>query len=142
MCNRMSIKDVHPDKLTKELSENLKEVEEIDPPEWSNFVKTGKHKERPPQQSDWWYLRAGSILRKVFERGPIGVSRLRSYYGGRKKRGSSPEKFEKGSGKVIRRILQQLEEADLVEKIEGEGRKISPQGMSFLDNISNQIEAN
>lgn len=136
----MSIKDVHPEKLTEELSEKLKEVEQIEPPEWSDFVKTGNHKERPPQQPDWWYLRAASILRRVFEKGPIGVSRLRSFYGGRKKRGSSPEKFKKGGGKIVRKILQQLGEANLVETVEGEGRKIAPEGMSLLDKLSNQIK--
>lgn len=135
----MSVKDVHPEKLTEKLGEKLKEFEKIEPPEWSNFVKTGDHRERPPQQPDWWYLRSASILRRVFEKGPIGVSRLRSLYGGRKKRGSSPEKFKKGSGKIIRKILQQLEEADLVEIIEGKGRKIAPNGMSLLDKLANQI---
>lgn len=135
----MSVKDVHPEKLTEKLGEKLKEFEKIEPPEWSNFVKTGDHRERPPQQPDWWYLRSASILRRVFEKGPIGVSRLRSLYGGRKKRGSSPEKFKKGSGKIIRKILQQLEEADLVETIEGKGRKIAPNGMSLLDKLANQI---
>ncbi len=135
----MSVKDVHPEELTEKLSEKLKEFEKIEPPEWSDFVKTGNHRERPPQQPDWWYLRSASILRRVFEKGPIGVSRLRSLYGGRKKRGSSPEKFKKGSGKIIRKILQQLEEEDLVETIEGKGRKIAPNGMSLLDKLSNQI---
>lgn len=135
----MSIKDVHPEELNEALSEALKNVEEIDPPEWSNFVKTGKHKERPPEQPDWWYIRAASILRRVFDKGPIGVSRLRSYYGGRKERGSSPEKFKKGSGKIIRKILQQMESAGLVEKVEGEGRKVAPDGMSLLDKVSNEI---
>ncbi len=137
----MSIKDVHPQELTKELSEELKEMEEIDPPEWSSFVKTGSQKERPPEQPDWWYLRSASILRRVFEEGPIGVSRLRSYYGGRKRRGSSPEEFTKGSGKIVRTILQQLEKAELVEEIDGKGRKIAHKGMSLLDNLSNKIKA-
>ncbi len=137
----MSIKDVHPEELTEKLSEELKDWEEIEPPEWSSFVKTGPHKERPPEQADWWFLRSASILRKVYERGPIGVSKLRSFYGGREKRGSSPERFRKGSGKIVRTILQQLEEAGLVKKIKGEGRKIAPAGMSLLDELSERIES-
>lgn len=137
----MSIKDVHPQDLTEKLGEKLKEVDGIEPPQWSNFVKTGAHKERPPDQPDWWYLRTASILRRVFEEGPIGVARLRSYYGGRAERGSSPEVFRKGSGKIIRTILQQLEKAGLVEKVEKEGRKISPNGLSLLDKLSNEIKA-
>lgn len=136
----MPVRDVNPQKLTKKLGEELKSRDEIEPPEWSHFVKTGPQKERPPEESDWWYLRSASILRRVFEKGPIGVSRLRSFYGGKISRGSAPEKIQKGSGKIVRRILQQLEEANLVEKEEKEGRKIAPDGMSLLDRISDQIK--
>lgn len=135
----MSIRDVHPKKLTEELGEELKTQEDIEPPDWSHFIKTGAHKERPPDQPDWWYLRSASILRNVYEKGPIGVSRLRSLYGGRTDRGSAPEEFRKGSGKIVRTILQQLENADLVEKTEKSGRKIAPEGMSLLTQISNKI---
>lgn len=137
----MSIKDVHPQKLTKELSEELKGWDEIEPPEWSHFVKTGAQKERPPEQPDWWYLRSASVLRKVFEKGPIGVSKLRSKYGGRSDRGSGPERFQKGGGKIVRTILQQLEEANLVEKTRDKGRKIAPDGMSLLTKLSNQLKS-
>lgn len=137
----MSIKDVHPQELTEELGKELKNWDEIEPPEWSHFVKTGPQKERPSDQPDWWYLRSASVLRRVFEKGPVGVSRLRSSYGGRTKRGSSPEKFQKGSGKIVRTILQQLEKAELVEKEGGEGRKIASEGMSLLTRISDRIES-
>lgn len=136
----MSIKDVHPQNLTRKLTEELKELEEIEPPEWSEYVKTGPHKERPPSQPDWWYRRSASVLRRVYENGPIGVSRLRSMYGGRIDRGSAPEKAMKGSGKIIRTILQQLGEANLVEKIKGKGRSISSEGMSLLTQVSNEIK--
>lgn len=135
----MSIKDVSPQRLTEEVSGELKNLDGIKPPEWSQFVKTGPNKERPPAQPDWWYLRSASVLRRVYEEGPIGVSRLRSYYGGKKERGSSPEEFNKGSGKIIRRILQQLEEAGLVEKRKGKGREISSKGMSLLSEVSDKI---
>ncbi|KXA89443.1 30S ribosomal protein S19 [candidate division MSBL1 archaeon SCGC-AAA259B11] len=137
----MSIKNVRPEKLTEELSEELKKLGAIKPPEWSHFVKTGPHKERPPDQPDWWFLRSASILRKVYEKGPIGVSRLRSLYGGRAARGSSPERFRQGSGKIVRTMLQQLEEAGLVKKIKGEGRKIAPQGKSLLDKLANKMNS-
>lgn len=137
----MSIKDVHPQKLIEKLTEELKNRDEIDPPEWSHFVKTGPHKERPPDQPDWWHRRSASLLKKIFEKGPMGVSKLRSLYGGRVKRGSSPERFRKGGGKIVRKILQQLEEADLVEKRKGKGRKIAPEGMSLLAKISDQIKS-
>jgi small subunit ribosomal protein S19e len=83
----MSVGEVPADALIKRLSEELKKLKELEPPVWARFAKTGPHKERPPEQSDWWYSRAASILRRLYIDGPVGVSRLRTYYGGRQNRG-------------------------------------------------------
>jgi len=134
-------RDVSPDLLIERLKEKLKDVPEIQPPEWAKYVKTGSHRERPPQQEDWWYVRAASVLRAVYLRGPVGVEKLRTKYGGRKDRGVKPEHFRKASGHVIRKIMQQLEEAGLVEKVERKGRKITPKGQSLLDKLATEILA-
>jgi hypothetical protein len=42
---------------------------------------------------DWWFVRAASMLRKLYLRGPIGVSRMRKFYGGRHRPGMSPPYF-------------------------------------------------
>lgn len=127
-------------KLIENVAKELEKIKEIQAPEWSKFVKTGVHKERPPTQENWWYIRTAAILRTIYKRSPIGVSKLRSKYGGRKNRGLKPEKFKKGSGKIIRTILQQLDNAGLTKLAEkGKGRVITPKGQSFLDNIANQI---
>jgi len=57
--------DVPPDMLIKRAAEKLKEIKEIQPPAWANFVKTGRHTERPPLQKDWWHVRVAAVLRKV-----------------------------------------------------------------------------
>ena len=46
--------------------------------------------------------------------------------------------FRKGSGAIIRNALHQLEDAGLVEKVEG-GRVVSPKGRSFLDKTAGEI---
>jgi small subunit ribosomal protein S19e len=137
----MSAMEVPGDALVKQLSEELKKLDELKPPEWSHYVKTGVHRERPPEQPDWWYARAASVLRRIYLDGPIGLSRLRTFYGGRQKRGSSPEHFRKGGGKILRTILQQLEHGGLVAKTERGGRKMTPKGASMLDSISAPTES-
>ena len=129
--------DVEVNEVIEKTAQELKK--QINQPEWSLFVKTGPGKERPPEHKDWWYLRAASILRKIYILGPIGVSKLKTKYGNKKNRGHKPEKFMKGSGKIIRVILQQLEEIGLVEKQDKSNRKgriLTAKGRSFLDKIN------
>jgi len=129
--------DVLIDRLSKYLKENYKEIQ---PPEWSGYVKTGSHAERVPQNPDWWYVRSASMLRKLYMNGPIGVSRLRKEYGGRKRRGVKPAHFAKAGGNIIRTILQQLERAGLAQKDKNNGRTITGKGRSLLDAMSTQIK--
>ena len=131
--------DVDANVLVGKIAEKLKTEYDIKAPEWALYAKTGVHKERLPVQKDWWHLRASAVLRKLYIKGPIGVERLRAEYGGAKRGGSRTPRAEKGSGSVIRKILQQLEVLGLVSKIEGEGRVISPQGRSLLDLASYEI---
>ena len=132
-----TIFDTNTQELIKKAADALKE--KIKAPDWSQFVKTGVAKERPPVDRDWWYMRAASILRKIYLFGPIGTNKLRVKYSSRKNRGYVPEKTFSGSGKIIRVILQQLEKEELIKKAEKgvhKGRIITPKGKSFLDKLA------
>jgi len=133
--------EVPADRLIARLAAYLKEnVPQVKPPEWAYFVKTGAHKEKPPSDPDWWYYRAASILRKLYKSSePIGIETFRTIYGGRKNYGSAPEHFVKGSGSIVRKILQQLEQARLVRKVRGKGRVLSSQGRALLDRIAFEV---
>ncbi len=133
-----TIYDVPADSLISEVAKELKETKNIKQPDWAQFVKTGVHKERRPENPDWWYVRCASLLRRVYIDGPVGVNSLKTYYGGKKDRGTSPEKFRQGSGAVIRGALHQLETAGLISKV-GEGRLVTPEGKSFLDKASYKL---
>ncbi|MBT4334728.1 30S ribosomal protein S19e [archaeon] len=138
----MAIDNAPIDKLIEKTASELKKIEGIEAPEWAKFVKTGAHKERRPVDRDWWYTRSAAILRKVYKLGPIGTSKLRVKFGGNKSRGHKPSKFYKGSGNIIRTILQQLETAGFVKQTKKEahhGRVLSPKGQSFLNSISKEL---
>tara|TARA_Y100000034_G_scaffold126688_1_gene178282 strand:+ start:403 stop:831 length:429 start_codon:yes stop_codon:yes gene_type:complete len=138
-----SITEVNPEKAIDSLAQELKKIKEIAPPEWAKFVKTGNHRERPPQNPDWWHIRAASVLKNVYKNGPVGVSKMRSRYGGRKNRGRKPERFTKSSGNILRKILQQLERANLVNqsKTLSKGRIISAKGQSLLDKTAVSVRS-
>jgi small subunit ribosomal protein S19e len=129
-----SIRDSNQSELVKKAAEELKKS--MKQPEWSLYVKTGVSRERPPENADWWFLRAASLLRRIYLDGPVGVPRLRSYYGGLHRRGHKPAHFKKGSGKIVRIILQDLEKLGYVQKAERKGRRISPMGQKFLDGLA------
>lgn len=138
----MAIYDVNTDELINKIAKKLEEQELITPPDWVNFVKTGTHKERQPTQSNWWYIRAASVLRKIYKLGPIGVSKLRVIYGGRKNRGYKPEAFARASGNILRKVLQQLEAAELAKQDERtgyKGRVVTPKGHALLENTASEI---
>jgi small subunit ribosomal protein S19e len=136
----VSPKTVPANRLIKELAETIKgNYPQIKPPTWAQYVKTGSHRERVPDNPDWWYIRAAAILRKIYLKGEVGVERLRTTFGGRKQDGTKKCHFRKGGGEIIREIMQQLEDAKLVKKVEGKGRTITPEGLSLLYTTSNKI---
>jgi len=137
----VSVRDVPPNLLIKELVDRLKAEGKITPPAWAPFVKTGASKERQPLQSDWWWTRLAAILRTVSLGGPLGVERIRSKYGGKKNRGHKPERFYKGSGAIVRNALKQLEGAGLLKSVPKKGRVIAPAGQAMLDSASNAVGA-
>jgi small subunit ribosomal protein S19e len=130
--------DVSATKLIELTAMKLKDDERFAPPEWAAWVKTGVHKEHPPQNDDWWYVRCAALLRRIAIDGPVGTQRLRSVYGGKTDNSSRPERFVKGSGSIIRKAIQQLENAGFV-RTTPKGRQISPEGRSLLDNSAYEL---
>ena len=136
----MSIYGGQPEKLIEGIAEKLKEFPEISPPQGSEFWKTAFFKELAPIDSEnFWYIRCASLLRKIKKYGPIGVSKLRKFYGGRNRKGKGLHHSAKGSGKIIRVALQQLEKANLIKMNEKQGRVLTSEGTSLLERTASGI---
>lgn len=137
----VTLYDVPAEDLIEEVADRLED--RIEEPEWAQFVKTGVDRELPPQQDDFWYRRAASLLRKVADQGPVGVGTLATDYGGATQGSTryrvAPPSNVDGSRNIIRTILQSLEEEDLVETAQGEGRRITDEGRSFLDEVAGDV---
>ena len=138
-----SVYELNPHEYNLKLAEALKKIPEFQMPEWAMFVKSGPSKERPVEDPDFWYKRAASILRQIYRKEIVGVSRLRTKYGSKQNRGMKPERFKKASGKIIRTILQQSDTAGLTEiakdirrvRSKRPGRTLTKKGKEFLDSI-------
>ena len=145
--------DIPAEILNPALAARLEETKSVSTPEWAEFVKTGADRERPPSQTNWWFLRSAAILRKVAREGPVGVTNLAQAFGGRKDNGAGPNTPGVASRHIIRTALQQLEEAGLVEKVPTKvvggdepvqlyaGRQITPAGQKLVDNIAHSMRA-
>lgn len=134
--------DAPADALIPALADRLEE--HLTPPEWSAFTKAGRDREFPPEDPGFWYTRAASILRRIAINGPVGVERLSTFYGGAK-HGSNryevgPAHHADASQKIIRTIIQQLEEAGLVEESPGSnGRILTGDGHRLLDTTAGEV---
>ena len=137
--------DVPADLLIGELSARLSEVDSINPPEWSKIVKTGTHRERPPVQDNWWYIRSAAVLRKVGKLGPIGANHMAQHFGGPKDRGVKPNRAVAGSRNISRTVMQQLTTAGLIQSkmnLSGtvnHGKVLTPAGQKMLDSVAHSV---
>ncbi len=130
--------DVPSSELIGALAEQMKSLPEVKAPDWAAWVKTGSHAERPPDNPDWWLTRAASVLRKLYIHGPVGLTDLERAYGGTKALHYNPKHHRDAGGSSIRKILHQLEQAELVAKTP-KGRVLSPKGRALLDKTSRQV---
>jgi len=131
--------DVPADKLIPKIAAELKNIETIKAPDWAPYVKTGRHREKSPVNSDWWHVRSAAVLRKIYVDGPIGTTRLAAKFGGKADRGSKPNKAVRGSRSISRVTVQQLEKSQLVQKQKDGGRVVTPKARKMIDSLSTQI---
>jgi small subunit ribosomal protein S19e len=135
--------DVPASDLVDALAVEFADHDDIQRPDWIEFVKSGAAAELPPEQDDFWERRTASLLRKVAADGPVGVKRLSTEYGGAKQGSNryrvAPAHRADGSRKIVRTALTQLEDAGLVLTADGEGRRVTPAGKSLLDETADDV---
>ncbi|MFB6115558.1 MAG: 40S ribosomal protein S19, partial [Candidatus Nanohalobium sp.] len=59
-----TVYDVKAEPLIMEVAEDLED--DFETPDWTEYVKTGANKEKPPEQENWYYIRSASILRRIY----------------------------------------------------------------------------
>jgi len=133
----VTVRDVDAQKFIGAYSAFLKRQGKLQIPGWVDTVKTSASNELPPQDPDWFYVRAAAVARHIYLRKTVGVGRLRKHHGSPKNRGSAPSHHVDASGQVDRRVLQSLEKIGVVEIDEEKGgRRITQSGQRDLDRIA------
>ncbi|MGC8548018.1 MAG: 40S ribosomal protein S19 [Candidatus Micrarchaeia archaeon] len=133
-----SVNEVGSQKLVELVAEKLQQ-QNLQKPRYVDFVKSGAGKERVPEQENFWFVRSAAILRQLYLHGPVGVSRLRTYFGNRKRHRSIVRHHHyKASGSIISDSLASLEKLGYVAKTK-KGRVITAKGKSLLDKAANEL---
>ncbi|KAI0600475.1 40S ribosomal protein S19 [Biscogniauxia sp. FL1348] len=134
------VRDVEAQDFIRAYAAFLKRQGKLAVPGWVDTVKTGPGKELPPQDQDWFYVRAAAIARHIYMRKTVGVGRLSRVHGGAKNRGVRPSKHVDASKGVDRRAIQGLEKLGILELDEEKGgRRITQQGQRDLDRIAQTV---
>jgi small subunit ribosomal protein S19e len=135
-----TLKDVPAQQFISALAAHLKKSGKLELPAWHDLVKTSVSRELAPVDPDWYYVRAASLLRRVYLRGGIGVGAFSKVYGANNRKVESRPHFQKAARKLIRHILQQLETEELLgKKKEEKGRFITSKGRRELDTLAGQV---
>lgn len=133
--------DVPAEALVEAVAAEL--ADDLEQPEWAEYAKAGTARELPPEQSEFWARRGAALLRKVAVDGPVGVQRLETAYGdskqGTRRFRVRPNQKTNGSGKIIRTLLQQLEDAGYVHTRKGHGRELTGDGRQLLDDTATEL---
>ena len=110
----VTLKDVPVDKFIQKFAEHLKTSVKLEPLFFSFHLKTGHGKTLAPYDPDWYYIRAASIARKIYLKPKIGIGRLSHIYGIKRRKGFRLNKHSRGSRKIIRHIVSELVNADVL----------------------------
>jgi small subunit ribosomal protein S19e len=132
-----TVRDVQAEAFIKAYAAHMKRSSKINPPEWTDMVKTATWKDTGPIEMDWYFTRAAAIARKIYLK-PSGLGQLLRSFGGGARRGTRTNKTRKASGSVIRHALKELERAGVVAKGENGGRILTSKGQKDMDLIAVQ----
>lgn len=133
-----SLRDVSASEFITAYSQHLKKSGRLELPEWVDYVKTGRSREMPPIDPDWYYVRAASIVRKIYLNAGLGIGALAHWYGKADSTGRR-QHHRRASRKILRHILIGLEHQGIVEKLEDGGRRVTPEGQRDLDTVARAV---
>ncbi|KOB86723.1 hypothetical protein PFDG_02462, partial [Plasmodium falciparum Dd2] len=93
-----------------------------------------------PLKEDCHFRRASRILRRLYLPPDIGVGFLRRQFSSKQRRGVAPNHTSLASGKILRSILQQLENLGYVEQNpKKKGRRLTTKGENAINNFARYI---
>jgi len=100
-----SLRDISAAEFIKAYAAHLKKSNKLELPDWVDYVKTAHGREMPPLDPDWYFVRAASVVRKIYLNRGLGVGALAHWYGKAVRKTNKPQHHHRASRKVIRHVL-------------------------------------
>eukprot|EP01083_Nonionella_stella_P127114 385022_1 len=132
------VKDVNPGQWITAFAAHLKQQGSMDVPECVDYAKTGISRILPPQNPDWYYVRAAAVLRRVYLRPFTGIGGLSKVFGSTWGL-SRPLHFRTAATGILRKVLHSLEKLNLLAKSEDGGRVITKSARRDCDRIAMKV---
>ena len=134
---RQKIDLVDSQKLTTAIAAHLKQEGKLNVPAWVGDVKTSSYKVYVPDNEDWFYVRAASIMRRLCKR-RAGVGAMSKIYGGKTRKMVKPAISRRASKNPNRKALQALETLGWL-KMGSKGRVPTAEGINAVLNIADLV---
>jgi len=131
----VTVRDVSAWKWIKATAQYLKQAD-LFVPRCADIVKTSHGRERAPQNSDWYYIRAAAVLRAIYLRPGTGYGGLSKRFGNKKNRGSQPEITTRAARGLLHWACKSLTKMSLVTKGKESGHIITNEGRRCADAIA------
>ena len=140
----ITVKDVPAELFINALAAHLKDTNKIELPNNVDLIKTGVGRQLSPYDKDWFYVRVAAVARKIYLRPHLGVGTMQHIFGTKQNFGYAKYHHSKGSGKIIRLSLAQLEKLEYLEKdsnreLKKNSRIVSSKGRKELNNIAKKV---
>lgn len=136
----VDIYQINHQKFITAISSYLKNNSQLEIPKDYIFKKTCSGKENCPLDSEWYYSRTASILRRTMvymvqnDNKGITTARLASVYGCSKNRGFRPSKHVPATKSIIKKGFRDLESIGWIKK-EEKGRILTEKAINDLSEI-------
>ena len=136
-ADRQKIDLVDSQRLTTAIAAHLKQEGKLNVPAWVGDVKTSSYKVYVPDNEDWFYVRAASIMRRLCKR-TAGIGSLTKVYGGKTRKMVKPAISTRASKNPNRKAVQALEALGWL-KMGTKGRVPTAEGINAVLNIADLV---
>ena len=136
-----TMRDVSAYKWIRAMAAHLKQSGKLFVPNCTELMKQSHGNQRAPENPDWYFYRAASVLRHVYIHPGTGYGGLGKAFAIKKNNGSRPEKTVKATRGLLHWVCRSLEGLKLIAKGKAKGRVLTREGRRKADAIAFNVKS-